>query len=912
MLKPATKTRFNRALRSLPALYSGCFLLLALVTLWIFHRSGRTFLWVSDGAYQHYIAFSRLCDYLKALPSGGLPAFDFSLGQGADVFTTLGPYSLTDPVNVFCALLFPLSRLARYSLMIFIKLWLIGLSFLLFCRWGQKGEKPAVLAGALLYTFSGAVLFTFARHPIHIGWAYHFPLLCGAVELYRRKGKGLPLILIVFSSVLSSYYTTYINGILLFFYIVITGLYDVIARPAPGRLRKELLSLIKMFGLAVCGLLMASFILLPTVYAYAHNARLGSVGGYMASSLHYPLSYYRQLFYSFFAAHFEPGDYYTFTGMSGLLLLPLAVIFTRRKGDGRLRLLFAFSFLLILIPLAGRLLNGMSYASNRFCYVIPFYASLILVSLWDTLREMKGKQWILPVGLSLLYLALCLFLIRRDGMHIRLYFSVFLAVFLLCASLLAFRFRLPHPLIWMGGLALISCAAQLVLTFHPRFGNYVSDYLKGEDYHAVFENSSSFAAKGLSEDFYRVEQQEALTNIEGFAGVNGTSTYWSLTEARVVSHLLSLGVDDNWAGTFSYGLDKREGLAALADVRYYTRKEGEENAFMHGYSEIKTSPEGNVVYENQFALPLAYAYKECLSLEELERLDALDKEQAMLEAAVLEKLPADYPRHSFRSVKKLLDAKVIEETGVSLEKDRLICNDYENSLGWEVQVPEKSILYLMVRGIRLEPQTEYVLWELMRQQGEERVFATTNVTSSTYSWPVEREDLVIRLGALPAGTSRVSLRFINPGPHLGVHHFDSMAFYAVPAEEYERAVLNLAEEGLKDIQWEKDVVKGRIDLKDKAILQFSIPFSGGWEAEVDGKKAELQPSDIMYMALPLTAGSHEIVLKYHTPYLLPGVILSLISTGGVAAACFCKGRGRKATPPPECANCESQPPESGH
>lgn len=908
MLKPLQTPRLKRAACSLPVLYSACFLLLALVILWVFHISGRTFLWVTDGAYQHYIAFSRLCDALKALPSGGLPHFDFALGQGADFFTTLGPYSLTDPVNVFCALLFPFSRLTRYTLMIFIKLWLIGISFLFFCRHWQKGSRPAVLAGALLYTFSGAILFTFARHPIHIGWAYHFPFLCGSVEIFRKKGKGLPLVLAVFFNMLSSYYTTYINGLLLFFYILITGICAICDDPAPGAIRRELSKMLKMLGLALCGLLMASFILLPAVYAYMHNARMGASGGYTASALHYPASYYKQLIYSLFAAHYEPGDYYTFTGLSGLLLLPIVILYVRKGGDRRLRLLLAFSFLLILIPLAGRLLNGMSYASNRFCYIIPFYASLALVSVWESLRKMSVSRLILPGGIVLLYLALCFFLLRMDGMHIRLYYSVFFAALLCLGFLAASRSRLAHPLPWLGALAMISCAGQIILTFHPRFGNYAAEFLPGRDYRTVYEESSALTARGLSGGFYRVEQQEALANLEAFAGINGTSSYWSLTDGSKIAYLTSLAVNDNWDTTFTYGLDKREGLTSLASVRYYTRKTDEENAFLYGYEEKESVPQGNTLYENQLALPLGYIYKRALPLSEFEKLDALDKEQAMLEAAVLEKLPEGFPKHSFYSVKRRLESALAESNGVKLSEGELISEKPGASLAWELNVPEGSVLYLHFGGLRLEPETDYVIWDIMREQDGERFQTAAKITSDSYTWPVKRDELAIRLGALPGGHSRVAVSFTNPA----ALSFDSMNFYAVPEADYERAVRALRENVLEDILMGKDEIRGRVSLKEDAILQLSIPFNGGWQAEADGEKAKLTPSDLMYTALPLSAGNHEIVLRYHTPWLLPGIILSLVSAGGAAAACIIGRRKKKSTPPPANASCESSRPESDH
>jgi len=61
------------------------------------------------------------------------------------------------------------------------------------------------------------------------------------------------------------------------------------------------------------------------------------------------------------------------------------------------------------------------------------------------------------------------------------------------------------------------------------------------------------------------------------------------------------------------------------------------------------------------------------------------------------------------------------------------------------------------------------------------------------------------------------------------------------------------------------------------LLCLPIPYSAGWEAFVDGKKADLYKANLMYMALDLDTGSHSIVLKYHTPLLTAGAWISVIS-----------------------------------
>ncbi|MGL6197347.1 MAG: YfhO family protein [Lachnospiraceae bacterium] len=59
----------------------------------------------------------------------------------------------------------------------------------------------------------------------------------------------------------------------------------------------------------------------------------------------------------------------------------------------------------------------------------------------------------------------------------------------------------------------------------------------------------------------------------------------------------------------------------------------------------------------------------------------------------------------------------------------------------------------------------------------------------------------------------------------------------------------------------------------------------GWSATVDGEDAELLKTNTMYMGLKLSQGDHVIDLKYNTPGLRVGIILSvteLVITIGIA------------------------------
>jgi uncharacterized membrane protein YfhO len=60
-------------------------------------------------------------------------------------------------------------------------------------------------------------------------------------------------------------------------------------------------------------------------------------------------------------------------------------------------------------------------------------------------------------------------------------------------------------------------------------------------------------------------------------------------------------------------------------------------------------------------------------------------------------------------------------------------------------------------------------------------------------------------------------------------------------------------------------------------MQFAVPYSAGWSAFLDGERVETMRSDLLYTAIVLPAGRHEVELRYRTPCMREGLLVSLIT-----------------------------------
>lgn len=66
-----------------------------------------------------------------------------------------------------------------------------------------------------------------------------------------------------------------------------------------------------------------------------------------------------------------------------------------------------------------------------------------------------------------------------------------------------------------------------------------------------------------------------------------------------------------------------------------------------------------------------------------------------------------------------------------------------------------------------------------------------------------------------------------------------------------------------------------ITLSEDKLVMYSVPYSKGWTAEVNGKAADVEKVSFGLMAVKAEAGDNTIVFRYRTPYLREGIIISL-------------------------------------
>ena len=118
--------------------------------------------------------------------------------------------------------------------------------------------------------------------------------------------------------------------------------------------------------------------------------------------------------------------------------------------------------------------------------------------------------------------------------------------------------------------------------------------------------------------------------------------------------------------------------------------------------------------------------------------------------------------------------------------------------------------------------------------------------------------------------------------------------YSFNTDLFERVKPYITDETLISDGYEGNTFKGHITVKEDGVLYMAFPYSDGYTIYVDGKKAEKLLLGKGNMGVELTGGDHEIMLEYHTPGLVIGIVVSGVGLILFVLICIYDSRRKKS------------------
>ena len=912
-----------------------------------FFLKGRSFVGVIDGMDQHFNALVYFGEYFRRIflhffETGNfvIPMFDFSIGFGADILVTLHYNVIGDPLN-FLAVFVPLAYTEiLYTFLIFFRLYLAGLAFSAYCR--QIGLfRSQALCGSLMYAFCGFAVFFAPVHPFFLNPLIYLPLLLTGVEKILKGSKPYFFIAMVFISAISNFYFFYKLTLLVVIYMAFRLL--ALFSPPDG-IKNALKNLFKRLGqfflYYVTGLAMAGIIFLPSVI-YMLSTNRANIN--RAVAILYPLSDLRS---------FLPG-FLTLVSNSELALYHLAYppiaffaivfLFLKRKAHPALKISFILLTLFLIMPIAGYIFNGFSYPANRWVFGYSFLVALITAVMLPSILAVGKKHLGILGGLFALYSTGAFFLAASlDKAQSAIYPGILLsgagAVLIMAALYLFIRSKKTKitEYMLMASILLITiagagCQGLLMFTESPgraQIANYLDS---GEALYISQNGPSSAVGKTGDDSFFRYDRIPTAARpglplwVNSFLldQQNSTGFYFSLLNPYIHRFYFN---DMNMPGVQDFHIEGLRGqahLMSLLSTKYHVESPVSEISRPYGFNNIVYIDERHVVLETPNVLPLGFTYDFLIMPHVYDALSPVEKQQALLQGAVINKNDSDMPdlpfiqpvfNHVTGSLLKIagIGEAFASVEGVSYKGGVLVVPDTGATFTFNFTGLPMSEIYLSFDNLRFargRPDDFFSDDVWANKTDDERIsfvrehtpaptsdFMGIRITvageegstaiqywlpgSMGYS---SQHDFTVNLGYREEAKREVSITF----PIAGMYAFDSIYIHSLPMDGLSGKVNNLTHAVLENASVRtgnlmgSHKITGTIETDQNRLLAFSIPYSAGWNVFLNGQRAPLLNINTMLMGVYVTKGSHEVTLTYTTPWLNEGIILSLAGLLGL-------------------------------
>lgn len=864
-----------------------------------------------DGLTQHFPALYHYHSVIRAFiadPSSGLAQWSWHLGLGAGSLGVLS-YYVGDPFALL-SLPFPTSSLETvYQALYLLRIFVAGMLSYGYLR-RMRSAPLAAIAGSLGYVFVTFTLFSALRHPYFANALVYLPLLLWGVERLLTEHRPRMFVFAVFLAAVSNFYFFYQLSTVVVIYAVARW-FEV---TPPGERRRLALPFAGRFlGSYLVGAALAGALLVPVVIAFFGSSRSGEqqpVGLFHGIASYG--SYIRALTTSY------RGTKSVFGGFSVVGFLVLPTLFMRRREHTALKVMIVAFAVFLAFPFFGKAFNGFSFPSYRFLFMWGLFLAAGAGAVLSDRRVFSHRE-IAAMASGLGVYSLLLLVVSRSLSVKIIGAPLFGAVAL---ALLAVERRVagrrpdgsvgewsPWLRAAIGAIVVVNVVWMGATSFEPRYSARLEDYLRrGRVMEMYRRNQGSLAANLPGDGFHRIDKQVSVLgsdlnmtsgNDALIQGHNGVEYYFSIFDGHLFDYLRGLDVR-SMRMSFDYaGLDDRAVLDTLNGVRYYLASTDATAYAPFGFRRA-SGIDGTVVYENTHRLPLGYVYHAAIPYDGYGRMTPLERQQAMLRGVVLEDGDAPALPRTVPSSEVVVVPYAVEVTaGVLLDPTlgSMVAETANADARLRFDPVPDAELYVEMTGMRfrlaprrLPPVTgvrsflKRLFAEQTRREQEpsdvqfmeygtdDRPSKAERIeqTGHAYHWGDDTQ--LVNLGYFQSGADQASIRMRHPG----TVRFDALNVLAVPMTDHAERVADLADEALVDVRVGVDRVSGNVTSDGDGLLFLSVPYSSGWRATVDGRPAKVIRANVGFCGIAVGDGSHRIVMRYETPGLKLGGMLSLL------------------------------------
>lgn len=919
--------------------YTFLFLVLILSTFAYFIIYDKSLLWFHDGIAVNYMKQIDLKHTLsKLFETKKIPFWSWEIGLGSDIIGSYNSMAFIDPINALYTILPVSATDYAYAMSVFTKLFLSGIFFIGFMKELGIKNNPSLI-GSICYVFSGWAIKASTHQDFFLEGIVLFPLLIWSVERILKKKTPIMFVIVTSLYLICSPYHAFMSAIIMLFYLTFRL---IELKKEDGSIR-IIRCFINFAMYSILSVFMAAFFIFPVIYTILNN--LKDPMSYSFFNFYNLVKYYFKIPLSLVTLEEGGGGFsnYSNIGMPVICLFMLPVFLKLRRKFNALFKILIICFITFLLPGFSMILNGFRYPTNRWMFIFIFFIAFMTTICLDNLeliREKEIKQmnliiyfiffWTLFIGFFYTGKTSAIGLISLCG------------VFLIGKATLSclHGLRKGTKQKYSKLLFLISINIVLIITmyFAPTANNFIEEEKDLNEISETLNNSPQKVVNDLndSNNFYRVDLLEGVDNYTKSTDIVNESMFFGFKP--VYSYMP--GKDKDW-DAFNRALllssnlkfrptcmsnDNRTRIDTLLGVKYFIGTNSNDTSKYKykltsskyindyaGYSFYKAKNINGIdIMQNRYSIGLGSVYTSYIPQSEFMKLDYLDREQALMQSAVipdkeLKRISAlninnSTPKYKTISINYKAKSEIMKSKKFKITEDN-------KSINLKIDNVENAELYVFIENMVRTPlsmaELEKIKFEdkrptveeklnFQRQNKYEDIYSNFSISasyknieksvfnSSERTQGVDAHDFMINLGYYKATDGTISLLFDNTGEY----NFDSIRVLAVPMDDYDDQAIKLVNNKLNIEKIDVNEVTGHINSSDDGILYLSIIHNDGWNVYIDGKKEKTIKTNIGFTGVPISAGKHNVQLLYRPYGFKFSVVLTIIGCVSFILLCF--------------------------
>lgn len=787
-------------------------------------------------------------------------------------------------------------------------------------------QQVGILVCALLYALSGYAI-SYSWNIMWLDVLVLFPLVVLGLHRMVNRGHFLLYTISLAACILVNYYIAFFVCVFSFFYFFAYLFSTPRGFDADGR-RSAKLGTLRVFQFAFFSLIAGGLSAVLSLATYASLQMTSAAKDAFPQVFSFDFSLFSFLSQHLFgmAPNIRSGLPNVYCGLLAIFSLPLYLSCRKIRLGEKIAMLtmMAFLFLSFNANVLNFLWHGMHYP-NQLPYRYAFvYVLLMLIPVFRVIQNFKDLQprsVALAGGLSALYLILAEVVLKTTLTHELVYLNLFFVGIYTMIFLGGAHRRLPLRVV---------CSLLVVLILGEISLNtllQVNNIAKNEYY----TSSSGFTAdmkpigrmvKEVEKDdpgFYRFALNERKThNDPALYNFRGLSVFSSAIPEKSARLMRKLGFHSNNINSYL----EKDGSAVtdmLLNVKYVMRKVPAVDPTLEKM-ELTSAADMDtawIMYRRRFVLPVGYWAPKTIENWDPESDNALQNQNTWVERMT----NITKPLYAYQDIQAQDEQNFTVSNGSNVEDGFLLRADdkeAKSSVKLTVRPNVSGQLYLYVK------QDTDVNFTFQYEEGRGIEGLEVRPEMNKPSSP-KRSDSSDRIGGLPdwvqpgmmsvaAGQNQnwtrtsnypemIDCGFVEKGHTLTIDlqtndkESGSVELWAgvLNLDVLQQSYDKLSEGGLQVSAFNSNTIQGSFKSPDNGLLLFSIPYDENWTVKVDGQVVKPVRGLSAFLAVPVSAGNHEVSMVYKPRQfklglIVSGVSLLLLFASGLIAASVRKRR----------------------